>query len=195
VPIAKEIILVDDYSTDGTRDYLRSVRDASVILHERNLGKGSAIRTGLAQATGDIVIIQDADQEYSPSEYPVLIRPILDGRTRVVYGSRILGRGSFLKQSYYANRFLSMLTNLLYHGRVTDMETCYKVMTRKVMLGLDLVSARFEIEPEITCKVLRQGETIVEVPISYRGRRVGKKIGPMDGIQAIWNLIKWKLKR
>lgn len=195
VPIAKEIILVDDYSTDGTRDLLRTVRDARVILHERNLGKGSAIRTGLEQATGDIVLIQDADLEYSPAEYPALIRPILEGRTRIVYGSRILGRGKFLKQSYYANRFLSLLTNLLYHGRITDMETCYKVMDRRFMQGLNLVSARFEIEPEITCKILRRGENLVEVPISYRGRRVGKKIGPRDGIQAIWNLIKWKFKR
>lgn len=195
MPIKKEIILVDDYSTDGTRERLASIQDAVVIFHERNLGKGSAIRTGLARATGDIVIIQDADLEYSPAEYPALIKPILAGQTRVVYGSRILGRGFFLKQSYYANRFLSLLTNLLYHGRITDMETCYKVMERKFMLSLRLISSRFEIEPEITCKILRQRATIIEVPISYRGRRVGKKIGPRDGIQAIWNLIKWKFIR
>jgi glycosyltransferase involved in cell wall biosynthesis len=166
-----------------------------VIFHEQNRGKGCGIRSGLAHATGDVVIIQDADLEYSPEEFPKLIRPIVEGRTRVVYGSRMLGKGTFLKRSYYANRFLSFLTNLLYHGRITDMETCYKVIDRKLMLGLNLVSARFEIEPEITCKILKLRERVVEIPIRYHGRSAGKKIGPKDGIQAVWNLLKWKFKR
>jgi len=166
-----------------------------VIFHEQNRGKGAGIRSGLAQATGDLVIIQDADLEYSPDEFPKLIRPIVEGRTRVVYGSRMLGKGVFLKRSYYANRFLSLLTNLLYRGRITDMETCYKVIDRKLMLGLNLVSARFEIEPEITCKILKSRERVIEIPIRYQGRRAGKKIGPKDGIQAVWNLLKWKFKR
>ena len=194
VDIDKEIILVDDFSTDGTRDYLKNIRDAKVIYHERNRGKGFGIRTGLAHATGDVVIIQDADLEYSPGEFPKLVKPIAEGRTRVVYGSRMLGKGKFLKRSYYANKLLSLLTNVLYHGRITDMETCYKVIDRKLMLSLGLVSARFEIEPEITCKILKRRERVVEIPISYYGRRAGKKIGPKDGIQALWNLLKWKFK-
>jgi dolichol-phosphate mannosyltransferase len=194
VDIDKEIILVDDFSTDGTRDYLKNVRDAKVIYHERNRGKGFGIRTGLAHATGDVVIIQDADLEYSPGEFPKLVKPIAEGRTRVVYGSRMLGKGKFLKRSYYANKLLSLLTNVLYRGRITDMETCYKVIDRKLMLSLGLVSARFEIEPEITCKILKRRERVVEIPISYYGRRAGKKIGPKDGIQALWNLLKWKFK-
>lgn len=194
VEIEKEIILVDDFSTDGTRDCLKEIRDAKVIYHERNQGKGAGIRTGLAHATGDVVIIQDADLEYSPDDYPKLVQPVAEGRTRVVYGSRMLGRGKFLKRSYYANKFLSLLTNLLYHGRITDMETCYKVIDRKLMQNLGLVSSRFEIEPEITCKILKLRERVVEIPISYHGRTAGKKIGPKDGIQALWNLLKWKFK-
>ena len=195
VDIDKEIILVDDFSTDGTRDYLKNVRNAKVIYHERNRGKGFGIRTGLAHATGDVVIIQDADLEYSPEEFPKLVKPIAEGRTRVVYGSRMLGKGRFLKRSYYANKFLSFLTNVLYNGRITDMETCYKVIDRELMLSLRLVSARFEIEPEVTCKILKRRERIIEIPISYHGRREGKKIGPKDGIQALWNLLKWKFKQ
>ncbi len=193
VKIDKEIIVVDDFSTNGTRDYLKKRKDLETIFHEKNLGKGAAIRSGLNLASGDVVIIQDADLEYSPEEYPLLLEPIQAGRANVVYGSRMLGQGEFLKASYYANRFLTMLTNLLYNGRITDMETCYKVIDLKLIKDLNLISSRFEIEPEITCKILRRREKIVECPIKYRGRRKGKKIGAKDGIQAIWNLLKWKI--
>ncbi|MCX7995522.1 MAG: glycosyltransferase family 2 protein [candidate division WOR-3 bacterium] len=195
VDVNKEIIIVDDFSTDGTREYLKKLTGVKVIFHEKNKGKGAAIRSGLQYATGDLVIIQDADLEYSPADYPKLIEPIITGKTKVVYGSRILGKGKFLKKSYFANRFLTLLTNLFFKGHITDMETCYKMIDRNLMQSLNLVSSRFEIEPEITCKLLRKGVKIFEVPISYQGRTVGKKIGVKDGIQAIWNIVKWKIKR
>jgi len=193
VAIKKELIIVDDFSTDGTREYLRRLVDVKIVFHEKNMGKGSAIRTGLKSAQGDVVIIQDADLEYSPSEYPKLLAPIIAGKTRVVYGSRILGKGKFLKKSYFANRVLTFLTNILYHGYITDMETCYKMMDRRLMQDLHLVSSRFEIEPEITCKLLRKKVKIYEIPIFYKARKMGKKIGVKDGIQAIWNIVKWKI--
>jgi len=195
IDLKKEIIIVDDYSRDGTREYLKDVHDVKVLFHERNMGKGSAIRTGLKYATGDVVIIQDADLEYSPDDYPKLLEPIKKGFTKVVYGSRILGKGKFLKKSYFANRVLTLLTNLLFKGHITDMETCYKMIDRRLMQSLNLVSSRFEIEPEITCKLLQKGIKIFEVPISYSGRTEGKKIGLKDGIQAIWNIIKWKIRK
>ncbi len=195
IDLKKEIIIVDDYSQDGTREYLKDMHDVKVFFHERNMGKGSAIRTGLRYATGDVVIIQDADLEYSPSDYSKLLEPIDRGFTKVVYGSRILGKGKFLKRSYFANRVLTLLTNLLFNGHITDMETCYKMIDRRLMQSLNLVSSRFEIEPEITCKLLKKGIKIFEVPISYAGRKEGKKIGVKDGIQAIWNIMKWKLKK
>ncbi|UCG91587.1 MAG: glycosyltransferase family 2 protein [candidate division WOR-3 bacterium] len=195
VDIKKEIITVDDCSTDSTKDYLKKKEGIKCVFHERNMGKGAAIRSGLNVASGDCIIIQDADLEYSPEEFPKLLEPISKGRTRVVYGSRILGKGEFLQASYYANRLLTLLTNLLFNGRITDMETCYKVVETKLLKELNLISSRFEIEPEITCKILKRRERIIEVPITYRGRRRGKKIGPKDGIQAIWNLIKWKFKK
>ncbi len=197
VDLNKEIIIVDDFSTDGTRDYLEKLKlkGVKVIFHERNMGKGSAIRTGLKYAEGDVIIIQDADLEYSPMDYPRLLEPIIKGKTKVVYGSRILGRGKFLKKSYFANRVLTLLTNLLFKGHITDMETCYKMIDRKLMQDLNLVSSRFEIEPEITCKLLTRGIKIFEVPISYYGRTAGKKIGVKDGIQAIWNIVKWKIRK
>ncbi len=195
VDIDKEIIVVDDFSQDGTREFLKKKQGIEKVFHNRNMGKGAAIRSGLKIARGDYVIIQDADLEYSPAEYPKLLRPILTRRVRVVYGSRILGKGEFLRKSYYANRILTMLTNLLYHSHLTDMETCYKVIQTKLLKELNLVSSRFEIEPEITCKLLRRGEKVFEVPIRYRGRTKGKKIGIKDGIQAVWNILKWKFKR
>ena len=192
VPLEKQIIVVDDYSSDGAREILRYRKGIKVILHDKNMGKGAAIRSGLTRVKGDYVIIQDADLEYTPAEYPKLISPVIEGRARVVYGSRILGKGEFLKTSYLANRALTLLTNLLFHSRLTDMETCYKLLPAGLMHSLQLVSSRFEIETEITGKLLRRGERILEIPISYHARKRGKKIGIKDGIQAIWNLLKWK---
>ena len=192
VPLEKQIIVVDDYSSDGAREILRYRRGIKVILHERNMGKGAAIRSGLTEVKGDYVIIQDADLEYSPAEYTRLIRPVIEGKSRVVYGSRILGNGEFLKVSYLANRVLTLLTNLLFHSRLTDMETCYKLLPASLMRNMQLASSRFEIETEITGKLLRRGERIMEIPIRYRARKRGKKIGVKDGIQAIWNLLKWR---
>ena len=192
VPLEKQIIVVDDYSSDGAREILRYRKGIKVILHEKNMGKGAAIRSGLTQVTGDYVIIQDADLEYTPAEYPRLISPVMEGRARVVYGSRILGKGEFLLASYLANRVLTMLTNLLFHSRLTDMETCYKLVPTGLMRSLQLVSSRFEIEAEITGKLLRSGERIMEIPIRYKARKKGKKIGIKDGVQAIWNLMKWR---
>jgi len=195
VEVPKQIIVVDDFSTDGTREFLKKRSGIETIFQSKNQGKGAAIRAGLTRASGDFTIIQDADLEYSPAEYPKLLKPLTAEKTRVVYGSRILGRGKFLRSSYYANRFLTLLTNLLYHSRLTDMETCYKIISTKLLKELGLISSRFEIEPEITCKLLKRKEKIIEVPITYEGRQRGKKIGIRDGIQAIWNLIKWKIKR
>ena len=195
VDIDKEIIVVDDFSTDSTREFLKTKSGIRVVFHEKNMGKGTAIRSGLEVAQGDIVIIQDADLEYSPSDYPKLLQPIKDGKAKVVYGSRILGKGEFLRSSYYANRFLTLLTNLLFHGHITDMETCYKLVETNLFRDMNLISSRFEIEPEITCKILRKKEKIVELPIKYKGRKKGKKIGVKDGVQAIWNLVKWKFNK
>lgn len=192
VPLEKEIIVIDDYSSDGARNILRYRKGIKVILHERNMGKGMAIRSGLTLVNGDYVIIQDADLEYTPAEYTELLRPITEGRTRVVYGSRILGNGEFLKASYFANRVLTLLTNLLFHSCLTDMETCYKLLPTDLLRSMHLISSRFEIETEITCKLLRRGEMITEIPIQYRGRKKGKKINAGDGVQAVWNLLKWK---
>ena len=195
VKINKEIIVVDDFSTDGTREFLRKKQGIKLVFHKKNMGKGAAIRSALKIVSGDFVIIQDADLEYSPNQYTKLFKPIKENSTKVVYGSRILGKGVFLKSSYYANRFLTLLTNVLFNGHITDMETCYKMIETKLLKNLNLTSSRFEIEPEITCKILKRKEKIVELPINYKGRKKGKKIGVKDGIQAIWNLIKWKLKK
>lgn len=195
VKINKEIIVVDDFSTDGTREFLRKKQGIKLVFHKKNMGKGTAIRSALKIVSGDFVIIQDADLEYSPNQYTRLFKPIKENSTKVVYGSRILGKGVFLKSSYYANRFLTLLTNVLFNGHITDMETCYKMIETKLLKNLNLTSSRFEIEPEITCKILKRKEKIVELPITYKGRKKGKKIGVKDGIQAIWNLIKWKLKK
>jgi dolichol-phosphate mannosyltransferase len=193
VNIEKQIIVVDDFSTDGTRDFLKSQKDITILFHDKNRGKGAAIRTALESVQGDVTVIQDADLEYSPQDYLRLIEPIHNLQTRVVYGSRILGKGHFLPHSYIANRFLTLLTNVLYHAHITDMETCYKMINSGILKTLELKSRRFEIEPEITCKILKKGEKIVEIPIHYQGRRIGKKIGILDGFQAIWNIAKWKI--
>lgn len=194
VPIEKEVVVVDDGSRDGTREWLQAYQapDTRVVFHDRNRGKGAAIRTGLRYVTGDVVLIQDADLELDPAEYPVLLEPIRRGETQVVFGSRFLRRPERLWwATYLANRLLTWLTNRLYHVRLTDMMTCYKVFTRDVARGLQLVSDRFEIEPELTAKILRGGWSIREVPVSYRPRvyAQGKKIRVGDFfrvVRALW---------
>ena len=195
VHMAKEVIVVDDCSQDGTTGILRAHSDIKTLFHQKNRGKGAAIRSGLTVTSGDYVVIQDADLEYSPAQYQFLLKPLEKNQTRVVYGSRILGKGTFIRSSYYANRFLTCLTNILFCSHLTDMETCYKVIDTALLKSLNLTSSRFEIEPEITCKLLKRKEKIVELPITYEGRKKGKKIGIKDGIQAIWNILKWKFKQ
>jgi glycosyltransferase involved in cell wall biosynthesis len=197
VPVEKEIIVVDDFSTDGTRDKLPGLTGVKVLYHDVNRGKGAAIRTGIAAAAGDVIIIQDADLEYDPNEYPRLLAPFSDPKVQAVFGSRFKGDSDFLFLSKMANRFLTFLTRLLFGGNVSDMETCYKVVRRELLLSLNLVSNRFEVEPEITTKLLKRGVRIVEVPITYRARKSneGKKIGVKDGVKAVRELFRWRFGR
>jgi glycosyltransferase involved in cell wall biosynthesis len=196
IPIPVELIVVDDCSTDGTRQHLQEMQREygfNLLLQERNQGKGAALRRGFAAVTGNMVAIQDADLEYSPEELPELAELIVEGRADVVYGSRFLGRHRvFLFTHYLGNRVLTTLTNILYNTMLTDMETCYKVMRREVLNGLDLESNGFGIEPEITAKIFKRGYRVYEVPISYDGRTYeeGKKISWRDGIVALWVLLK-----
>jgi glycosyltransferase involved in cell wall biosynthesis len=202
VDVEKEIILVDDGSSDGTRQKLEGLAGRNgvrVLLHEHNRGKGAALRTGFAAATGDLVIVQDADLEYDPGDYPRLMQPILDGRADVVYGSRFAGgesRAAIRFWHYLANRFLTFLSNCFTNLFLTDMETCYKVFRREVIQGITLEEDRFGFEPEITAKLARGGWRIWEVSISYRGRsaRQGKKIGWKDGLRAVWCIVKYNLR-
>jgi len=199
VPVDKELVIVDDWSTDGTREILRSYEGRSgikVIYHPHNLGKGAAVRTGIRECTGDIVIIQDADLEYSPEEYPKLIEPIVRGVADVVYGSRFYGTHRvFLVWHYLGNKFLTFMTNILYNTMLTDMETCYKVFRAEVIKGLNLRANRFDIEPEITAKIFKNRKLrVYEMPITYDGRDYdeGKKIHWYDGLPALWTLIKYR---
>jgi glycosyltransferase involved in cell wall biosynthesis len=198
VGLVSQMIVVDDFSTDGTREILKEEEqkgDVTLVLHDRNRGKGAAVRSGLEHIAGDIVIIQDADLEYDPRDYPTLIRPIVEGRVKVVYGSRFIGpRKDMLFTHWLGNQFLTLLTNIMFDTTLSDMETCYKVLRADVARTLNIKSDRWGVDPEITAKVLKRGNRIFEVPISYYGREFyeGKKITWRDGFVVLWTLIKYR---
>jgi glycosyltransferase involved in cell wall biosynthesis len=200
LPLRLEVIVVDDGSTDGTRDLLARLDGKLIdrlILHERNAGKGAALRTGFSQATGDVVVVQDADMEYDPLELPMLLRPILSGRADAVYGSRFLGgphRVLFFWHSV-GNRLLTLLSNMFTDLNLTDMETCYKMVRRELLQSLPLSADRFGVEPELTARLAQSGARIYELPISYDGRSYaeGKKIGWKDGVSALWSIWKYNM--
>ncbi|MCX7886522.1 MAG: glycosyltransferase family 2 protein [Verrucomicrobiae bacterium] len=197
--LEKEIILVNDGSTDGTAEILERLSkdgDVKLLHHPYNRGKGAAVRTALQHATGDLVLIQDADLEYDPADYPQLLKPLLDGRADVVYGSRFLGgpHRVLLFWHYVANRFLTLLCNMLCNLNLTDMETGYKVFKRSCLQGIRLTSERFGIEPELTAKLARRRYRFYETPISYSGRDYseGKKINWKDGVAALWFIFRYR---
>jgi len=206
--VKKEIIVVDDGSKDNTRNILKKIPNIKLIFHKKNGGKGAAVKTGIKHSTGDIIVIQDADLEYNPHEYNNVMRPILEGKAKVVYGSRYLSNIQkeknidFLKKkhesayglAYFGGRFLTFLANLLYNAKITDEATCYKTFDAKFIKSIKINGNKFEWEPEILAKIRKRGKKIVEVPISYKPRSFeqGKKINYKDGIQAIWTLIKYR---
>jgi glycosyltransferase involved in cell wall biosynthesis len=200
VPLVVDVTVVDDASTDGTDKVLATLADSTVrvVTHEHNMGKGAAIRTALAHAHGDLLLIQDADLEYDPDDWPRLLEPIVKHKASVVYGSRFTGeRKNMLLLHWIGNRFLSLVTNVLYSSTLSDMETCYKLFDRRVLEGMVVVSNRFDFEPEITAKVLRRGYRIYEVPISYAGREMdeGKKITWRDGFGAMKALVRFRFTK
>jgi len=197
--MADEIVVVDDGSTDGTRDKLKNLdgkKRVRVILHEQNQGKGAAVRTGMSAAEGDVLLIQDADLEYDPRDYPELLKPINEGLADVVYGSRFLGRAHRVTMFWHmiANKSLTLMTNILYDTILTDMETGYKVFKRKVIEGMTIKANSFDFEPEFTAKILKQKYRIFEVPITFNPRDYtqGKKIKLSDAFEAIWTLLKYR---
>jgi glycosyltransferase involved in cell wall biosynthesis len=202
VGMEKEIVLVDDCSTDGSREILKKIEASGdpsirVFYHEVNRGKGAALRTGFRHVTGDLTIIQDADLEYDPQDYPGLLRPILDGKADVVYGSRFAqGRQAGMLSSYAANKLLTFLSNLFTRLNLTDMETCYKMFKTSVLRQIPLRCDRFGFEPEITAKLARRKYRVVETPITYRGRdyATGKKISWKDGVAALFHIIRFRFK-
>ncbi len=205
IDLEREIVLIDDFSTDGTRELYPKLSDEfpgatfRVLLHERNQGKGAALRTGFREAAGDIIIVQDADLEYSPEDYPKLLKPILDGRADVVYGSRFVG-GAEHRVLYFwhsvGNRFLTLLSNMFTDLNLTDMETCYKVFRAEVIKSITIKSNRFGVEPEVTAKIARGRWRIYEVGISYSGRSYeeGKKITWKDGVKAILAILRFAVR-
>jgi len=197
VPLEKEIIIVDDLSTDGTRNLLKTIKNdnITIIYHDKNKGKGSAIRTGLQYVSGDVVIVQDADLEYDPNDYLKLIEPIKAGKADVVYGSRFMGRPEQMTFAHlFGNKLLTWITNILYGSKLTDMSTCYKMIKTPVIKSIKLRSTRFEFCPEITAKLLKNKKEILEIPITYTARNwnEGKKITWKDGFEHIWALIKYR---
>lgn len=198
-PYDKEIIVVDDGSIDGTREYLKALKDEriKIIFHEKNVGKGGAIRSAIKNVEGDVVIIQDADLEYDPKDYPRLLEPILEGKADVVYGSRFLGgpHRVLLFWHYVGNQILTMMSNMCTDLNLSDMETGYKVFKKEVLNGIEIQSNRFGFEPEITAKISKKGVRIYEVPISYYGRNYneGKKITWKDGIKAMLAIIRFNI--
>jgi glycosyltransferase involved in cell wall biosynthesis len=201
VPLRLEVIVVDDGSTDGTRDLLERLEAEGLVdqlvFHQKNAGKGAALRTGFARARGDVIVVQDADLEYDPQEFPLLLEPILRGKADAVFGSRFLGGPHRVLLYWHSvgNRVLTLLSNMFTDVNLTDMETCYKMMRRELLQSLRLTAHRFGIEPELTARLAQAGARIYELPISYDGRSYadGKKIGWKDGVSALWSILKYNL--